>query len=123
VNTMKGAHALRLAIAVTMLGVVVGGCETRAIYMGSQPRIEGLGKLVPQQSTLSGVQQTLGQPRGFGKMRHSPDLPVMDVLAYEYVRFKGDQAAISILLVYLDDGLYEGHLWFSAQELIRGLGQ
>jgi hypothetical protein len=90
--------------------------------MGSPPSVAGLERLVSQKSTMSEVISALGQPRGYGETRHSPDQPLRPILVYEYVRAKGDQIALNILLVYLDEGRYDGHLWFAAQELYGGPG-
>ena len=31
---------------------------------------------------------------------------------------KGDQVALKIVIVFFKDGIYDGHLWFTSQELI-----
>ena len=107
-----------LALAAGLLGVpVVAVAQT--LMMGEAPKVDGLNGLVSGVSTADDVLAALGRPRGTGAMRHSPGQPLRTVWFYELVMVKGDQVHLNILLVYLDGNRYDGHLWFSANELVK----
>lgn len=118
-RVLRQACAARHALVVTIALLAAACGPPPTLYMGSQPRVEGLKQLVSLKSTTAEVVSALGEPRGYGMMRHTPDQPVRPVLVYEYVQVKGgEQIGMNVLLVYLDEGRYDGHLWFSARELM-----
>ena len=90
------------------------------IYFGRPIPVDGLDKLVSEQSSAAEVRAALGKPRGYGMTRHTPNLPIWHIWFYDYNQFKGDQVGLSILLVFMRDDRYVGHYWFAAQELIEG---
>jgi hypothetical protein len=93
--------------------------SAQILMMGEAPNVEGLKRLSSGVSTADDVLAALGRPRGTGAMRHSPSQPLRTVWYYELVMVKGDQVHLNILLVYLDGNRYDGHLWFSANELLK----
>ena len=114
-RSLRGrAAGVALALAVSGL---LAACSAPPFSMGYPARTSGLKNLVSQKSTVSEVIAALGEPRGYGMMRHSPDQPLRRVLVYEYYRVKDDQISGNVLLVYFDKARYDGHLWFSAKEL------
>jgi len=71
-------------------------------------------------STEAEVRTALGEPRGNGMVRHSSDQGTLRTIwYYEYVQLKGDQIGLKILLVFFDNEIYDGHLWFAANELVN----
>ncbi|MDJ0950823.1 MAG: hypothetical protein QNJ94_18075 [Alphaproteobacteria bacterium] len=117
-QSLRQTSVVRPALVLSF-ALLAAGCVTAPpLDMGSPPRVSGLKQLKSQESSVTEVVSALGTPRGYGMMRHTPDQPVRPVLVYEYVQMKGEQIGMNVLLVYLDDGKYDGHLWFSARELM-----
>ncbi len=63
----------------------------------------------------------LGQPRGYGVGRFSPETPPMKLWFYEYAESNGTDVSFKMLVLILgkwgDESQpekYEGHLWFSS---------
>ena len=103
-----------------ILLLAVGCSAPPPIYFGRPIPVDGLDKLVSEQSSAAEVRAALGKPRGYGMTRHTPNLPIWHIWFYDYNQIKGDQVGLSILLVFMHDGRYVGHYWFAAQELIEG---
>ena len=70
-------------------------------------------------ATKADVLLALGEPRGSGGARVSPDSEDEEIWLYEFMRINGKKVSLEILLVFLDEGLYDGHLWFRSTEKIR----
>ncbi|MCZ6863942.1 MAG: hypothetical protein O7I42_27460 [Alphaproteobacteria bacterium] len=109
------------ALGLLLVGPATTSAQT--LMMGEAPKVDGLKSLVSGVSTAEEVLAKLGTPRGTGAMRHSPEQPLRTVWFYELVMMKGDQVHLNILLVYLNRNLYDGHLWFSANELVSVSGR
>jgi hypothetical protein len=99
--------------------VLLAGCAS--LRFGAPPRVDQLASLTPGVSTKADLLLALGEPRGYGVVRFSPDLPPAKVWFYEYVESDGRDVSLKILIVYLgkseDDAhpeKYEGHLWFAS---------
>jgi hypothetical protein len=41
-----------------------------------------------------------------------------EIWLYEYYVSEGSKGSLALLLVFFDEDLYEGHLWFSGTQLI-----
>jgi hypothetical protein len=107
------------------LGVVVGMCLVGLLTgcaptmkFGSPPQIDRLAGLTVGVSTTSDVTRALGEPRGEGMARLTPAHPPRKILFYEYVESEGSSARFKMLLVFMLDDRYDGHLWFSASQLL-----
>jgi len=109
----------RFAVALVVL-MLAGACTAQTVHIpGTTPPVEALTALEYRKSTAAQVRSALGEPSGYGMMRHSPDVPLARVWYYERVLVKGDQIRLHILLVYLHDEIYQGHFWFAADELYK----
>ncbi len=102
-----------------MLAMTIG-CAMPPISDGRPARTNGLQVLETGVSGKSEVRAALGEPRGNGMVRHTTDPATRrSIWYYEYVRAKGDQLGLKILLVFFDDETYDGHLWFAGDELVK----
>jgi hypothetical protein len=102
-----------------LLGLVVifgiAGCgASPVITSGERPRTEKLSTLVSGKSTAAEVRAALGVPRGYGLMRHRPEVKLRKIWFYEMMQSKTDQSSLYVLLVYLDEKgeFYDGYFWF-----------
>ncbi len=91
------------------------GCTMK---YGSPPQIDRLAGLSVGVSTTADVRLALGEPRGEGMARLTPDLPPRKILFYEYVESDGSTTKLKMLMVFTLADRYDGHLWFSASELL-----
>lgn len=105
------AFAVGLAIAAT------AGCAT-TITFGSVPRIDRLETLKVGGSNGGDVVRALGEPRGRGQSRFQADFPETQVWFYEYMQTDGQKAQVKMLLVFVHNDLYVGHMWFSSGQLL-----
>jgi hypothetical protein len=95
---------------------ILGGCTT--IKYGSPPRINKLETLKVGGSNKTDVRQSLGEPRGYGAALFSSVPKLSDIWFYEFYVSQGSKTSLALLLVFFDEDLYEGHLWFSGTQLI-----
>jgi hypothetical protein len=54
----------------------------------------------------------LGEPRGRGIVRYTPEVAPRKIWFYEYVETDGKAVKIKFLIVFLAKEIYDGHLWF-----------
>lgn len=108
---LAGVFVIGLGIAVT------AGCAT-TVSFGSVPRIDRLQTLKVGGSNGSEVVRTLGEPRGRGQSRFQADFPETQVWFYEYMQTDGQKAQVKMLLVFVHNDLYVGHMWFSSGQLL-----
>lgn len=106
-----------LCMVLLFLTSILGGCAPTIKY-GSQPRINKLETLIVGESNKVDVRQSLGEPRGYGAARFSSVPKLAEIWFYEYYVSKGSKTSLSLLLVFFDKDLYEGHIWFSGTQLI-----
>ena len=96
------------------------GCASPKTYdIGYRAPLHRLDQLVSGQTGASDVVAILGKPRGYGNARFNREQPLRDIMYYEYLRLKGDQASVNILLVFLKEDRFDGYLWFGAEELMQ----
>ncbi len=105
-----------LCIVLLFLISFWGGCTT--IKYGSPPRINKLETLKVGGSNKIDVRQSLGEPRGYGAARLSSVPKLSEIWFYEFYVSQGSKTSLTLLLVFFDEDLYEGHLWFSGTQLI-----
>lgn len=89
---------------------------------GSPLITEGLDSLQLGQSTHADILLALGQPRGNGSVHMSQHPAPRDMLFYEFLKLKGKNVEIEILVVFILDEHYDGHLWFASSERINNKG-
>lgn len=93
----------------------LGGC---AMKYGVPPRINKLETLKVGGSNKTEVRQSIGEPRGYGAARLSSVPKLSEIWFYEFYVYQGSKMSLTLLLVFFDEDLYEGHLWFSGTQLI-----
>lgn len=114
--------ALALLAALGGFSIVVGCASTQTL--GARPRVEALSSLKVGESTAADVLLEIGEPTGEGSARFRPEMEPRQVWSYEYTRIRSgwgsEDVEILILLVFLHDGRYDGHLWFGGGPLQIG---
>lgn len=111
----------------TLAGIATGAlclallsaCAT-SIQLGQTPRTDRLAELKPGASTTQEIRHVLGEPAGRGAGR-LPNFPLQDIWMYESVKSDGKDNHVHMLLVFVgrDSGIYEGHIWFSADQALE----
>ncbi len=94
---------------IILVVILLAGC---AVSYGFTPKVAGLKTLSPGVSTEADVLLVLGEPRGKGVSRLSPDMEARSAWFYEYVRGDGMTVDVRFLIVLFDKGVYDGYLWF-----------
>ena len=98
------------------IGLLSFSLLTACANIGVPPRLNGLEILRPGVSTEADILQSLGEPRGRGIARFTADFEPREVWFYEHVESRGSDVSLTLLLVLVKQGLYDGHLWFSSEE-------
>jgi hypothetical protein len=110
---------LRLIVVLTSLIAAVVGCAT-STTIGSPPKYSALASLSRGKSSEEEIRRVLGAPLGRGEMRTGRVTEPRTVWSYEHtVASAGGELDFGILLVFLHDGRYDGHLWFSSASLLE----
>lgn len=103
------------------LALIATGCATSLEY-GRWPDTSRLAELRLGQSDSQMVLDLLGEPTGKGEGR-MPDFPdKATVWSYEYQSIAASAASeveINLLMVFLKDGIYQGHFWFAADDNLQ----
>ena len=98
-----------------LLGVLtwpLANCISPSFTLGVAPPVERLSELRRGESRKADVIRVLGQSQGEGASR-LPDFPgYRTILSYEFMRLEEATAKLTILLVFLDDNVFDGYLWF-----------
>ncbi|MEE8516524.1 MAG: hypothetical protein V3T02_07800 [Alphaproteobacteria bacterium] len=98
------------------------------IEFGSPPKIDRLADLTLGVSKKAEVQVALGEPRGHGAARLADGAlrraigrgtDTREVWFYEFTKLEGRRINLKILLVFFDDDLYDGHLWFAGADFLE----
>lgn len=99
--------------------IVLSACSTTMKY-GTPPNISSLNKFQQGVSTKTDVFLLLGEPRGNGNVRFTASNPYLfDILFYEYLQFDGRNVSTKFLLILMDKkDVYQGHLWFSSNDIM-----
>ena len=118
--TKVGRITIQCALYTILCLMVVsfmGGCATKIVY-GSPPKVSQLEKLNIGISTKSDVLATIGEPRGYGVGHYSADTSPREIWFYEYMESDGLRTDLKFLLMFFDAERYDGHLWFSSNNLL-----
>lgn len=108
-----------LSLSVLILMCFLSGCMPTIKY-GSPPLINHLETLEPGTSSKADVLMALGEPRGHGAARFTPDTALREIWYYEYSEFEEQRISLKFLLVFFDNQRYGGYLWFSSAGLMEG---
>ena len=115
---MTPARILKVLLMVVC--VTLAACAQSVTY-GAKPQTDRLSMLVRVKSTAADVLRALGEPRGRGAARlaDEPNSARRDVLFYEYVQSNGSTVNLKMLMVFMRDGTYDGHFWFSSVDAMK----
>src|SRR5215472_3331316 len=115
---MTSARLLKVLLMVAC--VTVTACAQSVTY-GVKPQTDRLSMLVRGKSTAADVLLALGEPRGRGAARlaDEPNSTRRDVLFYEFVQSNGSTVNLKMLVVFMRDGTYDGHFWFSSVDSMK----
>ncbi len=105
----------RAGVVLLFFSLLVG-CTFK---FGSLPRTDQLTTLKPGVSSEADVLRALGEPRGYGMARLAVHPEPRKLWFYEYVLVEGSRVDLKILLVFVRQDHYDGHLWFSAATLLQ----
>jgi hypothetical protein len=114
---MRDGIVRHITIGVLAVGLL-SGCAT-TIRVGTPPRTDRLKELRVGVSTTKDVLLVLGEPRGRGAARSSVVNEPRKILYYEYMEAEGLRIGLKLLVVFLREDRYDGHLWFSSSQLIE----
>lgn len=105
-----GHRGCLLAVA----ALVLAGCEINT-EVGRQVDVLALeDRLIAGTSTRADIVAALGEPFGEGRAMFPFHETPRDVLAYYYERGDLEENQRTFLWVFVDDGRYGGHMWFSS---------
>ena len=124
-NEPPNMRRLLTCRTVTALGIffslAIMSCFPSTVRYGFPPQIGKLNTLTPGTSTSADIVLALGQPRGDGVARFSVEPTPRQIYYYEYVEagtYSG-KVELSMLLIFVRDGRYDGHLWFSSANQLQ----
>jgi hypothetical protein len=100
------------------LAVTATACAPSIEY-GVKPNTQNLARLTVSESGPSEILKALGQPRGKGVARWAGIPGPREIWYYEHVKTDGSHLEQTMLLVFVKDGRYDGHLWFSAAQVVQ----
>ena len=103
-------------IAVFLAFGFLAGCT---MEYGTRPNIKGLQSLKQGESNVAQIRKALGPPHGKGAARFA-EMPVYRTIwSYRFTRASLSEASVEVLLVFIRNDRYDGHLWFSAFEPVE----
>lgn len=109
---------LRVLGLLAALAVTAAACAPSIEY-GAKPNTQNLARLTVGESGSSELLRSLGQPRGKGVARLAGLPEAREIWYYEHSKTDGSRVEMTMLLVFLKDGRYDGHLWFSAAQVVQ----
>jgi hypothetical protein len=107
----------RVVVVLFLLSLLVECAPV--IKYGTLPRTDQLTTLKIGVSSAADVLRALGEPRGYGMARLPVDHAPRKIWFYEYTQAEGSRVDLEILLVFLHQDHYDGHLWFSSTNLLQ----
>lgn len=119
-NTLQFLRKLvRHGVIIAMALGTLAGCASEFRF-GNPPRVDRLAALKPGVSTQADILTQLGEPRGRGAMRMESEFPKQEIMYYEFTEANvSGRSRLKMLLVFVRDGKYDGHLWFSNDLLLK----
>jgi hypothetical protein len=109
--------SLRIVGLLVAISVTATACAS--IEWGVKPNTQNLARLTVGVSASSEILASLGQPRGKGAGRWAEVPEPREIWYYEYTKTDGSRVEMTMLLVFLKEGRYDGHLWFSSAQIVQ----
>jgi hypothetical protein len=103
---------LGITIFITFMGL--SGCVDLKVRAGQSINIDGLDSLEIGVSTSDDVRLLIGSPFGIGRSQLAMQEESVEMWSYYYELGTLSDDRRTFLFVYLDDGIYDGHMWFSS---------
>jgi hypothetical protein len=109
-----------LKVLLMVVCITATAC-TQSVTYGVKPQTDRLSTLVRGKSTAADVLLALGEPRGKGSARlaEEPNSARRDILFYEYLQSDGSTVNLKMLVVFMREGTYDGHFWFSSVDAMK----
>jgi hypothetical protein len=103
-----------------MLLVMLAGCASGPLVIGTPPQFERLSLLKPGVSTAQDVSAALGEPQGRGASQQTIT-PLMDTWVYTSTEMQGQNVRTRMLMVFITktSSVYGGHMWFSSGHIMN----
>ncbi len=114
-NIDRGRMQLVVRITLILVAcIATGACVDIKVRAGNEIDLPALQELRIGESTSNDVQTTLGTPYGTGRsfLPFQPEHLEMWSYYYEIGTMSDDRR--TFLFVYLDDGVFDGYMWFSS---------
>jgi hypothetical protein len=90
------------------------------ITIGKMPKIDALVNFTPGVSNIEDIRNGLGEPHARGMSRWSIDKEMpAKIWEYQFTKASGGKIQFTLLMVFIREGHYDGHLWFSSAEEIK----
>ena len=93
---------------------MLAACANIKIRAGRKVDLGQLQQLTVGQSTAGDVRRKLGEPYGSGRSYLPHQNKHVDVWTYYHELGTLKDIRRTFLFVYLDHGVYDGHMWFSS---------
>ncbi len=111
-----GVH--RRAVSSVLVALIASlsllGCVQVKFRAGKAIELGRLAELSPGRSSAREVRDLLGDPFGEGRSMLPFQAKPLDVWTYYYEIGTMSDSRRTFLFVYLDNGRYDGHMWFSS---------
>lgn len=102
------------SIVIFMGCIALSGCVDLKVRAGQPINITGLDSLEIGVSTSDDVRLSIGNPFGVGRSQLSMQEEPVEMWSYYYELGTLSDDRRTFLFVYLDDGIYDGYMWFSS---------
>ncbi len=107
------------AVILAFIVLVTATACVSSVEYGVKPKTDRLVRLQVGMSERAQILAALGPPRGKGVARLAGLPEPREIWYYEHVKTDGSQVEMSMLLAYVKDGRYDGHLWFSSAQVLQ----
>lgn len=94
--------------------IALGACAEIKVRAGDEINLPALQDLQIGKSTTADVQATLGAPFGTGRSYLPFQSEHLEMWSYYYELGTMSDDRRTFLFVYLDDGVYDGYMWFGS---------
>jgi hypothetical protein len=105
-----------VGVLVVIVFVLQAGCLSIKARIGDdKPVVESLhASLRIGESSTEDVRKALGTPYGTGRAMLPFQEAALDMWTYLYAEGTLADMRQTVLFVYIDNGVYDGHMWFSS---------